>query len=214
MDRRILIVGNAPLSSIPNGQYDVVFYFANNSQVIRSISAGCVFGVIQNFTIDTKQWDCPKWGKIRKDKFIKYKTFFKSEYETILIGKLDESNSKFKTDFNVVEQLTHKRIVLHVLKVVYFLPLVRAIGLRGCVNYLLLIFNLKSTISGKYRPSSGYFIALYALVKYKNVFIDFVGFSNPNEAYIVTSDLVLEKSPHSKVDSLIFNQLSKKRFIL
>ena len=211
LDTRILIVGNAPLNTIPRGYYNVVFYFANNAHIVNSVNTDNVYGVIQNFTIDAKQWECPKWGKIREQKFFKYKTFFKSNYKTILIGKLVESTAKYKIDFNIIEEVTHKFIVSHVLRNIPFTRLISVLGLRGCVNYLLLLLNLKSTVSGKYRPSSGYFIALYASSIFKNSNIELVGFSDPRKEYIVTSEVVLKNSPHAKVDSLIFNQLKQNR---
>jgi hypothetical protein len=214
MDNRILILGNAPIYKIPNRYYKVVFYFTNNSNFISSIQTDRVVGVIQNFTVEPSSWNCVKWGKIRKQKFIKYKTYFRDNYETILIGEINDIKSGIKDVLNVVKVVNHKDIVAHVLWQLPILRLIGVLGVKGCVNYLLLILNLKTTINGKYRPSSGCFIALYVLNKFKNTKIDLIGFSDPSKEYAVTKDIVLDKSPHVRIDILIFNLLKQKGSIL
>ncbi len=214
MDNRILVLGNAPIYEIPNGYFNIVFYFANNSNFVSSIQADRIVGVIQNFTIEPTFWNSVEWGEIRKQKFIKYKTYFLENYETFLIGEINDLENKIKNELNIVEVVTHRDIVAHVLRALPFIRLIGVLGLKGYLNYLLLILNLKTKISGKYRPSSGFFIALFVLNKFKSAKIDLVGFSDPSKNYIVTKEIVLDVSPHMKLDILIFNLLKHKGIIL
>jgi len=209
MKNRILVVGNAPISKSPQGFYNTAFYFPNNSSFINSVNAGHVIGVIQDFTIDPSHWMCKKWGKIRKQKYNNYISNFRETYETILIGN-NKISLKHDFNFNIIKTITHKVIVAHVIRNIPLLSLIKVLGLKGCVNYLFLFLNLKTRISAKYRPSSGYFISLFALNKFKNFQLDLIGFSNPSLEYIVSSEVVLESSPHAKLDSLIFNILNQK----
>lgn len=206
MKNRLLIIGNAPIVDLPKGFYNTVFFFPNNSNYVSSVNTSNVIGVLQDFTMDPGQWTCDVWGDLRRNKFIKYKTNFLESYRTIIIGD-KEVASKHDVNFNIVEQITHKVIVSYVLRNIRLFSLFQVIGLKGFINYLLVLLNIRKKIPAKYRVSSGFFIALLALTRFKKCQLDLVGFSIPGSEYFVTSDVILNRSPHFKMDSLIYNYL-------
>lgn len=204
---KILIIGNAPLHKLPEEEYDLIFYFPNNSRLISTKSCKNVIAVIQDFTIDSSQWKCSKWGDVRKNKFYEYKKYFLPSYKTIIMNSgISRNYFKKNHHFNILNYISHKMAVCYLLKHIDFYSLYKCVGLRGLINYALLLTNLKKNIIGKYRPSSGFFILLYTLEKFPNYSVDLIGFSKPGEKYFVNESCILNYSPHVLIDSLIFNQ--------
>jgi len=216
-DFKVLIVGNAPINNLPEEEYHVIFYFPNNSRLIGTKSCMNTIAVIQDFTIDSNQWKCSKWGVVRRKKFYEYKKYFLPNYKTIIMDSGLSKNLLKKTDdLNVVDLISHKKAVFYLLKQIDFYSLYKTVGLKGLINYALLFVNFKKSIIGKYRPSSGFCILLNILDKFSNLSVDMIGFSKPGENYFVNETCILNHSPHVLIDSLIFNQKinEKIKFII
>ena len=84
---------------------------------------------------------------------------------------------KENDDLNIINYISHKMAVCYLLKHVDFYFLYKSVGLKGLMNYALLLTNFKKNVIGRYRPSSGFLILLYALEKFPNYSVDLIGFS-------------------------------------
>ena len=211
----VLIIGNAPIETLPKGAYDIVFYFSNNSRLVGSMKSNKVFGVIQDFTIDEHHWKCDEWGAIRKRKYTEFLRFYRPNYEVILMNSGLNLDLKSLRSFKIDNYINHTNVLNLLLTHLGLVTILKVVKLKGLLQYILLVTGVRKKIPGKYRPSSGFVILLNAITKYPNHEIHMIGFSEPGSLYLVTEKRVLDRSPHYKLDSLIYNKFKNKiKFIV
>ena len=211
---RVLIIGNAPLERVPDDEYDVVFYFSNNSKFVSSLKSNKVFGVMQDFTIDVDQWKCEEWGRYRKEKYNEFLKFYHANYDIILMNSGLDLNLKSIYNLKNINYINHRKILYLLLKHIGLYSILKEVNFKGVLNYLLLLLHLKDAISGQYRPSSGFFTLLFAIENYPNHEVFMIGFSDPSAPYVLSDNRVLINRPHFIIDNLIFKKLSKSKFKL
>jgi hypothetical protein len=211
--KNILVLGNAPLLNIESQNFDLIYYFSNNSRLLNDLSYSNAIGIIQDFTINYKYGDKNLY-KHRKTKLEEFKRNFKDTHSTLIIGRKNSIKlSNFISEYNVSQYINHRQVIK---EVIFFLPiniLFFSLGFKGLVNYLLLLLGIKSKIPSIYRPSSGYYLILKVLREFPRSNIQLKGFSSPYENYITIEESLISIRPHKKFDTIIYNILITKPLI-
>ena len=205
-----VLIGNAKLNEIDNNilskKFDYVYSFCNNISLTKSVKFNELIFIIQSFTLNFQDYDDEfKYVRYKKAKYIKQ---LGNNTKTILFGKKNNDNYVEFEKLNIFQKINHRQIVRAIFIFFGYKKLFKEMFFLDFFKLLIVFLGFKKQINSGLRPSSGYYILIDLINSGFTVYS--VGITNPSKKYI-SSNVKLDKRPHTFFDKLIYDEISNKK---